>query len=209
MPTTTMRSTTRPVRRVLIVEDDRALCTALARLARSKWASEVWQAHSVAEAREMMLQQPDLMIIDVKLPDGDSFGLVEAAWSLKPAPVVVAMSGAASAEEAFRLGQLGVRAYVAKPLSVESLSEEVEKALRVPPNLDPIVQGLVGQIGLRDAQEIVRTGMIDQAIALSGGNRSNAARLLHVSRQAVQQVMRERGEGDVDGDDDEQGRMAS
>ena len=200
------RPTTRPVRRVLIVEDDRALCVALARLARS-WGTEVWQAHSVAEAQVAMDEQPDLMIVDVKLPDGDSFGLIEAAWHAKPAPVVVAISGAASAEEAFRLGQLGVRAYVAKPFSVESLSAEVEKALRAPPNLDPIVTGLVGQIGLRDAQERVRLGMIEQAIALSDGNRSSAARLLQVSRQAVQQQMRERSGSDDD--DDAQGRMAS
>jgi DNA-binding NtrC family response regulator len=201
------RTTTRPVRRVLIVEDDRALCAALARLAKSKWASEVWQAHSVAEAREMMAQQPDLMIVDVKLPDGDSFGLVEAAWSLKPAPVVVAISGAASAEEAFRLGQIGVRAYVAKPLSVESLSAEVENALRAPPNIEPIVAGLVGQVPLRDFQNETRNIMFDQALALSEGNRSGAARLLHISRQAVQQVMRERNGSD--GDDDEHGRLAS
>jgi DNA-binding NtrC family response regulator len=194
---------------VLIVEDDRPLCSALARLARSKWATEVWQANSIAEARSLMAQQPDLMIVDVKLPDGDSFGLIEMAWNSKPAPVVVAMSGAASPEEAFRLGQLGVRAYVAKPLSVESLSEEVDKALRAPPNLEPIVTGLVGQIGLRDAQERVRTGMIEQAIALSEGNRSNAARLLQVSRQAVQQQMRERERSESGDDDDEQGRLAS
>lgn len=207
MPATTMRPMMRPVRRVLIVEDDRALCTALARFARSQWASEVWQAHSVAEAREMMLQQPDLMIVDVRLPDGDAFGLVEAAWNLKPVPVVVAMSGEASTEESFRLAQLGVRAYVAKPLSVESLSEEVEKALRVPPDLDPIAKALVPHVPLRDVQDIMRNGMIDQAIALSGGNRSNAARLLHVSRQAVQQVMRERGEDAGGAVDDE--RMVS
>lgn len=201
------RATTRPVRRVLIVEDDRALCAALGRLAKSKWASEVWLAHNVAEAREMMAHQPDLMIVDVKLPDGDSFTLVEAAWHAKPAPVVVAMSGAASAEEAFRLGQIGVRAYVAKPFSVESLSAEVEQALRAPLNIEPIVAGLVGQVPLRDFQSETRNIMIDQALALAEGNRSGAARLLHISRQAVQQVMRERN--GTDGGDDEQGRLAS
>jgi two-component system response regulator RegA len=201
------RPTTRPVRRVLIVEDDRPLCTAIARLARNKWATEVWQANSIAEARSLMAQQPDLMIVDVKLPDGDAFGLIELAWNSMPAPVVVAMSGAASPEEAFRLGQLGVRAYVAKPLSVESLSEQVDGALRAPPDIEPMVTALVGQVGLRDAQEKVRTTMIEQAIALSDGNRSNAARLLKVSRQAVQQQMREMDRhGD---DDDEQGRLAS
>jgi two-component system, response regulator RegA len=202
------RPTTRPVRRVLIVEDDRPLCTAIARLARNKWATDVWQAYSIAEARELMAQQPDLMIVDVKLPDGDAFGLIEMAWNSKPAPVIVAMSGAASPEEAFRLGQLGVRAYVAKPLSVESLSEHVDSALRTPPCLDPIVNNMVGQLGLRAVTDRVRIGMIEQAIAIAEGNRSGAARLLDISRQAVQQQMREL-DRHGDDDDDEQGRLAS
>jgi DNA-binding response OmpR family regulator len=189
--------TARTVRRVLIVEDDRALCVALARLARS-WGTEVWQAHSIAEARSLMEQQPDLMIVDVKLPDGDAFGLVEQAQHAKPAPVVVAMSGAASAEEAFRLGQLGVRAYVAKPFSVESLTAEVEKALRATPHLEPLVNAVVGQMPLRDFQDKTRRMLIDQAVALADGSRSGAARLLQVSRQAVQQVMRERNGNDDD-----------
>jgi len=188
------------VRRVLIVEDDRALCLALARLARS-WGTEVLQAHSVAEARPLMAKQPDLVITDVKLPDGDAFSLVEAAQHAKPAPVVVAMSGAASAEEAFRLGQLGVRAYVAKPFSVESLSAEVEKALRALPSLEPLVNAVVGQMPLRDFQDKTRRMLIDQALALAEGSLSGAGRLLHISRQAVQQVVRERSGNDGDDQD--------
>ncbi len=191
-------TTTRPVRRVLIVEDDRPLCAALVRLARNNWGNDVWQAHSVAEASPLIAQQPDLMIVDVKLPDGDSFGLIEMAWNARPAPVVVAMSGAASPEEAFRLGQLGVRAYVAKPFSVESLSDEVEKALRTPPDFEPIARNAVGQIGVRAVRDLVRDAMFDQALALSEGNLSLAARLLQVSRQAVQQVKRDRNGSDDD-----------
>jgi DNA-binding NtrC family response regulator len=166
----------------------------------------VWQARSVAEATKLMDQQPDLMIVDVRLPDGDAFSLVELAARAKPSPVVVAVSGEASPEEAFRLGQLGVRAYVAKPFSVESLSAEVEAALRAAPKLEPWVAACVGQTSMRDLQSEVRRVMIDQAIALAEGNRSGAARLLHVSRQAVQQVMRDRSDHS---DDDDQDLLAS
>lgn len=188
----------RLVRRVLIVEDDHALCAALARLART-WGTDVWQVHSIAAATAKLADSPDLMIVDVRLPDGDSFGLIELALVSKPAPVVVAISGTASPEEAFRLGQLGVRAYVAKPFSVDSLTAEVETALTATSNLAPLVAARVGQTPLRDLQSEVRRVMIDQALALADGSRSGAARLLQVSRQAVQQVMRERSD---DGDDD-------
>lgn len=186
----------RSVRRALVLEDDRPLCAAIARLVRS-WGAEVWEAHSAAEARVLLERQPDLLIADVRLPDETSFGVVAEAARRRPSPVVVAMSGQASPEEAFQLGQLGVRAYLAKPISVESLTREVETALRQPAGLEPLIAACVGNTALRKLQDDVRRVMIDQALALSDGSRSGAARLLCVSRQAVQQVMRERSDRDL------------
>ena len=43
---------------------------------------------------------------------------------------------------------------------------------------------------MRKLQEQLRDVMLKQALALSDGSRSGAARLLDVSRQAVQQILR-------------------
>jgi DNA-binding transcriptional LysR family regulator len=47
---------------------------------------------------------------------------------------------------------------------------------------------------MRELQTEVRRVMVEQALAKAEGSRSGAARLLSVSRQAVQQMVREREE---------------
>lgn len=177
-------------KRVLIVEDDRSLCGAIARIA-ARWGDEVHQAHTVADALDLLELNPTLLIVDVRLPDGNALEVVETAAKRRPVPMMVAVSGEASPEESFRLAQSGVRAFLSKPLGGEELAAQVEKVLREAPELEPIVVSTVGRKAMRDVIAEVRTAMKDQALASAGGNRSEAARLLEVSRQAVQQMVRE------------------
>jgi DNA-binding NtrC family response regulator len=149
-------------------------------------------AHSVQEGLQLLETDPRLVIVDVRLPDGRALDLVERAVQHRPAPVVVAMSGMASPEESFELAQAGVRAYVAKPIDVDEFTERIEAALNGAPQLDSFVAASVGHRPLRAVQGEVRQVMVDQALALSDGSRSGAARLLRISRQAVQQMLRER-----------------
>jgi DNA-binding NtrC family response regulator len=177
--------------RILIVEDDEALCGALARVA-SRWGDEILQAHRVDEALGLLETNPTLLIVDVRMPDGSGLDVVEAASRRLPVPTMVAVSGVASAEESFRLAQAGVRAYLAKPLGLDEFVSKVEEALREAPALEPIAAAVVGHRPLRSVQDEMRRTMVDQALARAGGNRSAAARLLQVSRQAVQQMVHER-----------------
>jgi DNA-binding response OmpR family regulator len=177
--------------RVLIVEDDEALCSAIAGIA-TRWGDSVLQAHSVREGLDLLKTDPRLIIVDVRLPDGRALDLVEEATQRRPTPVVVAMSGMASPEESFELAQAGVRAYLAKPIDVEEFTGRVDAALTEAPQLESFVAASVGHRPMRAVQGEVRQVMVDQALALSEGSRSGAARLLHISRQAVQQMLRER-----------------
>lgn len=186
----------RAIERALIVEDDPALCAALARLVR-RWGARVFEAHTRSGGIARLDEQPQLLVTDVRFPDGDASDLVREAASRRPAPVIVAMSGQASPEEAFRLGQLGVRAYVGKPMTVESFTRKVRIALSEPPDLEPMLAATVGTAPLREVQEEVRRVMVAQALALADGNASGAARLLGVSRQAIQQSLRPRRRASV------------
>lgn len=178
--------------RVLVVEDDKALCGAIARIA-SRWGDEVLQAHSVAEALELLETNPVLMIVDVRLPDGTAHQVVDAACRRRPVPTMIAISGEASPEESFRLAQAGVRAFLDKPLGSDELTERVERALREAPELSRVAVAAVGTKAMREAQGEVRSAMMEQALGRSGGNLSEAARLLRVTRQAVQQMVHGRG----------------
>ena len=176
--------------RVLIVEDHKPLRQAIARAARG-WGAEVLEAGTVQEAQELLERVPDVVIVDVALPDGQAQPIVEAAVRMRPAPAVIAMSGQASAEEAFQLARSGARRYLRKPISLEELTRSVEEALADRPNLDAFVAAHVCNTPLRQVPGDVRRVMIEQALAKARNSRSGAARLLDMTRQAVQQIVRE------------------
>jgi DNA-binding NtrC family response regulator len=176
--------------RVLIVEDHKPLRQAIARAARS-WGAEVLEAGTVREGRALLARLPDVVIVDVALPDGQAQPIVEDAVRMRPVAAVIAMSGQASAEEAFQLARSGARRYLPKPISLEELTRSVEEALGDRPSLDPFVAAHVGNTPLREVQGEVRRVMIEQALAKARNSRSGAARLLDMTRQAVQQIVRE------------------
>jgi DNA-binding NtrC family response regulator len=176
---------------VLIVEDNGPLRSAIARRVRD-WGSRPLEAGTAREANALLAASPDLLVIDLHLPDELAFGVIEAAALLWPKPICVAISGRASPEQAFRLAQLGVRALLEKPFSLDQLQQAVESAYREAPPLEVLIAACVGRVPMRKLQERLRSVMVHQALALSNGSRSETARLLKVSRQAIQQMLRRR-----------------
>ena len=183
------------LKRVLVVEDDRPLCSALSRIARGGGA-EVWEAHSVAEGRALLARSPELVIIDLWLEGESAMELVAEASHHRPAPAILAISGRASSEEAFRLGQLGVRGFLPKPLFQEQLVEKVAQVLGNAPDFEPWISAHVGKTPLKIMLSEVRDVMLEEALAKANGSRSGAARLLQVTRQAIQQVFHRRPPND-------------
>jgi DNA-binding NtrC family response regulator len=176
---------------VLIVEDHAPLRSAIARRVRA-WGSRALEAANAREASVLLATGPDLLIVDLRLPDEPAFGVIEASTRLWPKPMCVAISGCASPEQAFQLAQLGVRAFIEKPFSLDQLERTVAHAYERAPALDALIAACVGRVPLRELQEQLRDVMVQQALALSKGSRSETARLLAVSRQAIQQMLRGR-----------------
>jgi DNA-binding NtrC family response regulator len=179
----------RKLERVLIIEDDADLRSALARVLAS-WGAEVSEAGTASEGKALLAgPPPTLLVVDVRLPDQTAFEVLDLAARRSPAPIVIAMSGKASPEEAFLLAQKGVRAYLAKPVSIGELEEAVRVATREAPILEPLISASVGHVPLREVQREVRRVMVTEALARTEGSKSGAARLLQVSRQALQQIL--------------------
>jgi DNA-binding NarL/FixJ family response regulator len=112
--------------RALVVDDDDALRRSLVRFLRGL-QTEVLEARTLDEALRLLARGPDLVMTDVRLPDGSGCAVAEMASRLSPQPLVVAMSGLASASEAFSLAQWGVRVYLAKPFAPSDLLESVQE----------------------------------------------------------------------------------
>lgn len=174
----------------LIVEDNSGLAAALAETVR-EWTSEVQVATSVRTARRTLESlRPGLILLDYRLPDGDGLEIAELAQSLRPRPVVVALSGEATAEESFRLARAGVADFLAKPARLEDVRRVIRGALaRIP---DPTIEArsAVGRVPIFEVEVGVRLAMIEEAFARSGGSVNGAARELGISRQALQQMLK-------------------
>jgi len=185
--------------RLLVVEDDEVLRAAIVEASRC-WEvelepdraigfDEILEADNVDDGVALLARRPDLVLVDVRLHAGSGLSVARAASEMHPTPLVLAMSGHASAGEAFSLAQSGVRGYLAKPFDLTELRAAVQGVLREPPRLEPHVKAQVGQVYIHTVQDQVRRAMVEQALARSDGNFVHAARLLGVTRQAVQQMV--------------------
>jgi len=101
--------------RALIVDDDPGFLEGLAELVRRE-GFEVSSASSLKQAREEMgANPPDILLVDLNLPDGAGFELVEGLEPEK-VPEIVLITGAASVETAVESLRRGVADYLTKPV---------------------------------------------------------------------------------------------
>jgi two-component system KDP operon response regulator KdpE len=114
---------------ILVVEDDpqirRVLGTSLA-----AHGFGVQTAGSAREAREMAARlQPDLIVLDLGLPDGDGMDLIGVLRS-RPTQEILVLSARASEELKVRALDLGADDFLAKPFGLPELLARVRVALR-------------------------------------------------------------------------------
>jgi DNA-binding NtrC family response regulator len=175
---------------VMIVEDNDAVRFGITNVLQ-EWGAEVFEASTEQEALLSLDKVvPDLLLIDVRLGEnGSGVTVAEKAAQLKPVPMMLAISGEATPLEAFRMAQAGVSAFIPKPIDLNTFSASIELVLQNPPNFLPQVATQVGKKTYYDIVRNVRKTMLEQALARTGGNKVQAAKLLDVSRQAVQQMI--------------------
>lgn len=187
----------RALERLLVIEDNDALRRTLM-LTLAVRASEVRSAASVAEAEPLVRAwHPNAVVLDFALPDGNAFDVLRIIAETEPMPALVAISGMAGPLESFRLAQLGVRAFVPKPIEPEELECALDDALKTAPDLAPLVRAAVGHLGVHEVEEQVRATMVSEALARSHGSRNRAARMLAVSRQLLQHILKKRGDANA------------
>jgi DNA-binding NtrC family response regulator len=80
--------------------------------------------------------------------------------------------------------------FVPKPLDLDTLDRAVDQALSQPPDIVPIVRAVVGHAPVHEVEGIVRRTMIEEALGRTRGSKTAAARILSVSRQLLQHMVR-------------------
>ena len=113
----------------LLVEDE----PQIRRFVRAALEEEGWQVHEADTMRRGLIdagtRSPDLVILDLGLPDGDGLGFIHdlRAWSAVPVIVLSARAG-----EADKIAALdaGADDYLTKPFGVGELQARVRATLR-------------------------------------------------------------------------------
>ncbi len=119
----------RGVEPVLLVEDKESLRTML-RLALEAQGYTVIEARDEAEARTLLGQSlPAVVLTDLRLPEGDGFGVLRAAKDADPDLPVIVMTAYGSIQDAVAAMKEGALDFLAKPVEPDHLLLMVERAL--------------------------------------------------------------------------------
>jgi DNA-binding NtrC family response regulator len=114
---------------ILLVEDKDSLRTML-RLALEAQGHVVIEARDQAEAVAALLTtHPAIVLSDLRLPDGDGFGVLRAAKELDPELPVLMMTAFANVPDAVVAMKEGALDFLAKPVDPDHLLLMVERAL--------------------------------------------------------------------------------
>jgi DNA-binding NtrC family response regulator len=114
---------------ILLVEDKDSLRTMLRRALEGQGHTVV-EARDEKEALEQLRQaRPAVVLTDLKLPDGDGFGVLRAAKELDPELQVVVMTAYGSIQDAVTAMREGAMDFLAKPVDPDHLLLTVERAI--------------------------------------------------------------------------------
>ena len=118
-----------PAPSVLIVEDEPQI-RRFVRSALEAQRCQVFEAGTVADGlREAGARHPDLIILDLGLPDGDGVGYLRELRTWSKLPVIILSARTAEADKIAAL-DAGADDYLTKPFSVGELMARVRAGLR-------------------------------------------------------------------------------
>ena len=116
--------------KLLIVDDNAELLALLCEQLRGAGYGHIRTAQSCTAARACFAaEQPELMILDINLPDGDGFSLFRALRAKADVPALFLSARDADADRLFGLG-LGADDYLTKPFLMQELLLRVQHILQ-------------------------------------------------------------------------------
>ena len=166
---------------LLVVDDEPSARTTLALLLRRR-GHRVAEAEDVAGATKRLSEEVfDLVVTDLRMPDGDGLDVLQAARAQADAPEVILLTAYAewkSAKEAIRLG---AKDYLPKPADVD----DILAALQRGPDDKKVMPADF------QAPSLARTEWehIHRVLTDCEGNVSEAARRLGIHRRSLQRKL--------------------
>lgn len=200
-------------RRILIIDDDPLILSGLEGL-----LSDEWDVHVAATAREGIVGfgefSPDVVLLDVQLPDGSGLDLLNQFKMYSETTAVVMMSGAGTLDRVIESMKHGAETFLQKPFDYDTLSITLEQACRISARQKEVLAFRRGErseaqrmAGVSPAIQHLNSVLPNIAGAPSpvliegesGTGKGVLARLIHNSSQRARPVRRSQLRGTLEG----------
>lgn len=160
-----------------LVEDDPIMGESLVQRLQIEGIAVTWWRTRSDAVKALSTSTPDLVVCDIKLPDGTGEDVFMTAQSWNRAPFLF-MTAFADIEQAVRLMKAGAGDYITKPFEMAHLLERIRLLLghQVKPSTPP---------SLRAARGEAERLQIERILLETGGRVGEAAKRLGVSRTTL------------------------
>ncbi len=116
-------------KKILIV-DDEVLLSEFLEITFTREKYDVLIAHNIKDGYNLFLQfDPQVIIIDLKLPDGSGFDLLKKITERNKDAVIIVITAFGNIDIAVEAMRLGASDFISKPFSAEQISGAVEKSI--------------------------------------------------------------------------------
>jgi DNA-binding NtrC family response regulator len=152
--------------KLLIVEDEKLLRWSLNKTL-AKAGFETLEAATIADGREAILQQePEIVLMDIGLPDGSGMDLLKWARGSFPHTMFVMMTARSRVKDAVEAMRNGAHDYLEKPLEMEALVEHMNRVREVV-ELKAELQRLAAAGHTEDVQIIAHAPAMTELVRLA------------------------------------------
>jgi len=115
---------------VLVIDDDRSVPFLIERAIQGTGVT-VLPARSVQEGLELLARRPDVVLLDIMLPEGSGLEAVQKIQARDPKLPIIFITAGGTSDTTIEAMKLGAYDYLLKPLDLPKLKDLVERALEI------------------------------------------------------------------------------
>lgn len=123
---------------ILVIEDDSAIRRGVTDALSFSGYEVLWAADATSGLQKALEATYQLLLLDLVLPNGSGFDILEALRAKRPGQPVIVLSAKGEENDRVRGLRLGADDYVVKPFSVRELLARVEAVLRRAPEREAV-----------------------------------------------------------------------